>query len=185
MLGLNKSDAMIEEFGVGSPVYYVPECDSALAQYVPVTRVHSSLRRPLLTLGKQLVIAPKLKRNGMLARDKGGSYWISKEAFEAQPRARTRAGPWTAGRFRAGQARLLLDACFLPKQVQPESAEEAARAYAPERHRPVELRVPDPVFSVLGIEPEPGVRARHEPYLAGLRAHRGPSPVDEQQAYGL
>ena len=80
---------MIEEFGVGAPVYYVPECDSALAQYVPVTRVHPFPKRPLLTLGKQLVIAPKLRRNGMLARDKGGSYWISKEAFEAQPSART------------------------------------------------------------------------------------------------
>ena len=34
---------MIEEFSVGSPVYYVPECNSALAQYVPVTRVHFSL----------------------------------------------------------------------------------------------------------------------------------------------
>ena len=83
---------MIEEFSVGSPVYYVPECNSALAQYVPVTRVHFSLRRPLLTLGKQLVIAPKLKQNGMLARDKSGSYWISKEAFEAQPRARGAPG---------------------------------------------------------------------------------------------
>ncbi len=51
---------MKEEFSVGSPVYYVPECDAALAQYVPVTRVQSSLKRPLLTLGKQLVIAPKL-----------------------------------------------------------------------------------------------------------------------------
>ena len=79
---------MKEEFSVGSPVYYVPECDAALAQYVPVTRVHSSLKRPLLTLGKQLVIAPKLKQNGMLARDKGGSYWISKEAFEAAPARR-------------------------------------------------------------------------------------------------
>jgi hypothetical protein len=83
---------MTEEFCVGSPIYYVPECNSALAQYVPVTRVHFSLRRPLLTLGKQLVIAPKLKQNGMLARDKSGSYWISKEAFEAQPRPRGAPG---------------------------------------------------------------------------------------------
>jgi len=81
---------MKDEFSVGSPVYYVPECDTALAQYVPVTRVHSSLKRPLLTLGKQLVIAPKLNRNGLLARDKGGSYWISKEAFEAAPAAAAR-----------------------------------------------------------------------------------------------
>jgi hypothetical protein len=85
MFGLNRSDTMKEEFSVGSPVYYVPKCDSALAQYVPVTRVHSSLKRPLLTLGKQLVIAPEHTRNGMLARDKGGSYWVSKEAFEASP----------------------------------------------------------------------------------------------------
>lgn len=76
---------MKEEFSVGSPVYYVPKCDAALAQYVPVTRIHSSLKRPLLTLGKELVIAPKLKGNGMLARDKCGSYWISKEAFETAP----------------------------------------------------------------------------------------------------
>jgi len=50
---------------------------------VPVTRVHSSLKQPLLTLGRQLVIAPKLTTDGMLARDKGGSFWISREAFEA------------------------------------------------------------------------------------------------------
>ncbi len=72
-----------EDFRVGSPIYYVPECDKSLAQYVPVTHVHTSLRRPLLTLGKQLVIELKPKANGMLARDKGGSYWVSKEAFEA------------------------------------------------------------------------------------------------------
>ena len=93
MLGSNKSDLIKEEFSVGSPVYYVPECDRALAQYVPVTHVHTSLRRPLLTLGNQLVIVPRLKRNGMLARDKGGSYWISKEAFEAQPEAAQGQGP--------------------------------------------------------------------------------------------
>lgn len=87
MLESKKSDPMKEEFSVGSPVYYVPECDRTMAQYVPVTRVHSSFKRPLLTLGNQLVIVPKLKRNGMLARDKGGAYWISKEAFEAQPGA--------------------------------------------------------------------------------------------------
>jgi hypothetical protein len=74
---------MKEEFCVGAPVYYVPKCGKELAQYVPVTRVHSSLKQPLLTLGGQLVIAPKLTPDGMLARDKGGSFWISKEAFEA------------------------------------------------------------------------------------------------------
>jgi hypothetical protein len=74
---------MNKDIGVGSRIYYVPECDKALAQYVAVTRIHASLKQPLITLGKELVIAPKLKRNGMLARDRGGSYWISKEAFEA------------------------------------------------------------------------------------------------------
>jgi hypothetical protein len=88
---------MKEEFGVGAPVYYVPECDRALAQYVPVTSVHSSLKRPLLTLGRQLVITPKLRRNGMLARDRGGSYWVSKEAFEAQPSAGNARGLAPAG----------------------------------------------------------------------------------------
>jgi hypothetical protein len=74
---------MKENISLGSRIYYVPECDKALAQYVAVTRVHTTLSRPLLTLGKELVITPKLKQNGMLARDRGGSYWISKEAFEA------------------------------------------------------------------------------------------------------
>ena len=83
MLGLGRPVPVKEEFNLGSRVYYVPEYDKALAQYVAVTRVHTSLRQPLLTLGSQLVIAPKLKRNGMLARDSGGSYWVSKEAFEA------------------------------------------------------------------------------------------------------
>jgi hypothetical protein len=83
MLGLGRPVPVREEFSLGSRVYYVPECDTALAQYVAVTRIHARLKQPLLTLGCQLVIAPKLRRNGMLARDKGGSYWVSKEAFEA------------------------------------------------------------------------------------------------------
>jgi hypothetical protein len=81
---------MKDEFCVGSPVYYVPECGKEPAQYVPVTRVHSSLKPPLLTLGRQLVIAPKLTPDGMLARDKGGSFWISKEAFETAQMPRHR-----------------------------------------------------------------------------------------------
>jgi len=74
---------MKTEFNLGSPIYYVPKCDSGRASYILVTRVHSALKRPLLTLGNQLVIAPKLYQTGMLARDNCGSFWISKEAFEA------------------------------------------------------------------------------------------------------
>ena len=73
-------------FSVGLPVYYVPRYDARLAKYVPVTRIHRSLKPLLLTLGEQLVIAPNLARNGKLAQDRGGSYWISKEAFEASSR---------------------------------------------------------------------------------------------------
>ncbi|MFY9639495.1 MAG: hypothetical protein WCD20_15665 [Rhodomicrobium sp.] len=76
---------MTPNFRLGSPIYYVPKCDTGLAGYIPVTRVHAALRRPLLTLGNQLVIAPKLTPAGMVASDKGGSFWISKEAFEASP----------------------------------------------------------------------------------------------------
>lgn len=71
-------------FSLGSSVYYVPRCDRGLAKYVQVTRVHFSLKQPLLTLGNQLVIAPKLTPRGMLARDKAGTFWISKEAFEGR-----------------------------------------------------------------------------------------------------
>ncbi|MGO9547392.1 MAG: hypothetical protein ACLPPF_21685 [Rhodomicrobium sp.] len=75
---------MEERFSLGLPIYYVPKHDSRLARYVRVTHVHSKLPRPLLTLGEQLVIAPKLSRSGRVAQDKCGSFWISKEAFEAQ-----------------------------------------------------------------------------------------------------
>ena len=78
---------MRETICLGSRIYYVPECDRSLAQYLPVTHVHSSLKPQLVTLGRQLVIAPKPKGNGMLARDNAGSYWISKEAFEASRHA--------------------------------------------------------------------------------------------------
>ncbi len=89
---------MKTEFSLGSPIYYVPKYDRGLAGYVPVTRVHSALRRPLLTLGNQLVIAPKLTQTGMLARDNGGSFWISKEAFEGSPASPpTETNPLIAG----------------------------------------------------------------------------------------
>ncbi len=88
---------MKSEFSLGSSIYYVPKCDSGLASYVPVTRVHSALKPPLLTLGNQLVIAPKLTQAGMVARDKGGSFWISKEAFEGSP-----ASAGTSKRFARG-----------------------------------------------------------------------------------
>jgi hypothetical protein len=79
---------MKDEFCVGTRVYFVPKCGKSPAQYVPVTRVHSSLKQPLLTLGGQLVIAPALTPDGQLARDKAGSFWITKEAFEAAQAAR-------------------------------------------------------------------------------------------------
>jgi hypothetical protein len=74
---------MNTEFRLGSALYFVPRWHADLASYVRVTRIHSALKRPLLTLGNQLVIAPKLDASGMVARDKAGSFWISKEAFES------------------------------------------------------------------------------------------------------
>ncbi len=76
---------MKTEFSLGSPIYYFPKRDTGLASYVLVTRVHSVLKRPLLALGNQLVIAPKLTPVGIAASDKGASFWISKEVFEASP----------------------------------------------------------------------------------------------------
>jgi hypothetical protein len=87
-------------FSLGLPIYYVPRCDHRLARYVPVTCVHWALSQPLLTLGDQLVIAPKLTQSGRVAQDKGGSFWISKEAFEARP-----AGRYSALKRRIGLSR--------------------------------------------------------------------------------
>ena len=38
---------------------------------------------------------------------------------------------------------------------------------------------------MLGVQPEPGVDARHGPNLAALRAHCDPRPVDEHEAHEL
>jgi hypothetical protein len=77
------------QVSLGAQVYYVPRYDERLARYLPVTRVHFSLVKPLVTLGHQLVIAPRPSADGTVARDKIGDYWISKDAYEAH---RTRRG---------------------------------------------------------------------------------------------
>lgn len=71
------------QVSLGAQVYYVPRYDERLARYLPVTRVHFSLVKPLVTLGHQLVIAPKPAADGSVARDKIGDYWISKDAYDA------------------------------------------------------------------------------------------------------
>lgn len=74
---------MDTEFRLGSALYFVPRWDTNLAGYVRVTRIHPALKRPLLTVGNQLVIHPRPDASGMVARDKAGSFWVSKEAFES------------------------------------------------------------------------------------------------------
>ncbi len=68
---------------LGAQIYYVPKFDAALARYVPVTRLHFSLNPPLVTLGHHLVIEARPSLDGTLGRDRVGTYWISKEAYEA------------------------------------------------------------------------------------------------------
>ena len=96
---------MNTEFTLGSDLYFVPRWDAGLASYVRVTRIHSALKRPLLTLGNQLVIAPQLQASGMVARDKAGSFWISKEAFESS--RSWFPGTWKLKPFRAAASKSL------------------------------------------------------------------------------
>ncbi len=74
---------MQKSFRLGESIYYVPKHDARLARYVPITRLRLSRTPPILVLGHHLVISPKLWKNGNIARDWVGSYWISKEAYEA------------------------------------------------------------------------------------------------------
>jgi hypothetical protein len=95
---------MDTEFSLGSALYFVPRWDTNLASYVRVTRIHSAFKQPLLTLGNQLVITPQLHASGMVARDKAGSFWISKEAFEASRSWLGRA--WRLKPFAASTAKI-------------------------------------------------------------------------------
>ena len=78
-----KDTPMQKSFRLGESIYYVPKHDARLARYVPITRLRLSLTPPILVLGHHLVISPKLWKNGNIARDWVGSYWVSKEAYEA------------------------------------------------------------------------------------------------------
>ena len=74
---------MRHTFKLGTKIYYVPKNDLRLARYVPVTRLRLSSKPPLIVLGYHLVISPTPKKNGKLARTSVGSYWQSREAYEA------------------------------------------------------------------------------------------------------
>jgi hypothetical protein len=74
---------MPEEFKYGDRIYYVPRLDKRLTRYLPVTAVRMSLVPPLLILGHTIVIRPRQKQNGIVATDRIGSFWISKEAYKA------------------------------------------------------------------------------------------------------
>ncbi len=78
-------------FRFGAQIYYVPKFDPRLARYIPITCLRLSLNPPLLVLGHHLAISPKLQENGNIARDFVGTYWISKEAYEAY---NAREGIW-------------------------------------------------------------------------------------------
>jgi hypothetical protein len=83
--------AMQHQVRLGTPIYYVPNYDEQLADYVPVTRLHLSLLPPLVTLGHDLVIAPNPSEDGEIARDKIGGFWISKDAYEAYKARRSKS----------------------------------------------------------------------------------------------
>jgi hypothetical protein len=74
---------MHTQFRLGEKLYYVPKHDSPRGAYLTVTRLHLSLTPPLITLEGELVISPKVSKSGIVAEDRLGSCWVSKEAFEA------------------------------------------------------------------------------------------------------
>ncbi len=74
-----------------SQIYYVPQYDERLARYFRVTRLHLSVVPPLITLGSDVVIAPKPSSDGKIAGDKLGGYWISKDAYEAHKARRAQS----------------------------------------------------------------------------------------------
>jgi hypothetical protein len=92
---------MRRQVGLDTPIYYVPKYDERLAQYFPVTRLHPSVVPPLVTVGGDLVIAPKPSADGKIARDALGGFWISKDAYEAH-KARVGRSFW--GRIRGALA---------------------------------------------------------------------------------
>jgi hypothetical protein len=79
---------MQHTFRFGDEIYYVPKFDARLARYIPITRLRLTLTPPLLILGHHLVISPKPSKNGNIAYDNVGSYWLSKEAYEAHRAAK-------------------------------------------------------------------------------------------------
>ncbi len=74
---------MSAEFSYGDRIYYVPKFDTRLARYLPVTCVRLSSKPPILVLGHHIVISPERRASGSVARDRVGSFWVSKEAYEA------------------------------------------------------------------------------------------------------
>jgi hypothetical protein len=93
---------MENRYRYGQYVYYVPKYDQRLARYVPITRLHLSLNPPMVVLAHHLVIAPRLDKRGNVASDRVGTYWISKEAYEAhraRPSVWQRFSAWRRGAF--------------------------------------------------------------------------------------
>ena len=93
---------MENRYRYGQRVYYVPKYDQRLARYVPITRLHLSLNPPMVVLAYHISIAPRLDKWGNVARDRVGTYWISKEAYEAhcaRPSAWQRLTAWAHGAF--------------------------------------------------------------------------------------
>jgi len=82
---------MRSEFNFGDRIYYVPKFDKGRTRYLPVTAVRLSLVPPLLILGENIVIHPQKKKNGNIARDSIGSFWMSKEAYDAHQARRSRS----------------------------------------------------------------------------------------------
>ncbi len=74
---------MRNDFNPGDRIYYIPKFDKGSTRYLPVTAVRFSLVPPLLIFGENIVIQPKKKKNGNIAKDSIGSFWVSKEAYEA------------------------------------------------------------------------------------------------------
>jgi hypothetical protein len=73
----------LDGFRPGGRIFYVPETEPRLARYVEITRIQALDRFPLLVLGEHIVITPSKIAGGKVAQDQVGSFWLSKEAYEA------------------------------------------------------------------------------------------------------
>jgi hypothetical protein len=71
------------EFKYNQKIYYVPEFDKRLARHIPITQLRLSQVPPLLELGCQVRLSPRSQANGKVGQTGAGTFWISKEAYEA------------------------------------------------------------------------------------------------------